>query len=205
MFTIKMDSYKNLIVTTPEIKLLQRESLADKIQFYCPMTYENHNLADFKLILSYTTPGNVPKCLLLQQSGEFMGYLRYILPVDTGITAIAGKVKMRLTFNKIDLSISTQYVIKSLETEILITALPDYFAFIPDESLEALDQIVGIFDAKIQAVNKIAETYSEKKADNIQIENGELSLLSNGFPIGSSISLSELGMSEASALKTVYF
>lgn len=205
MFTIKMDTYKNLIVTTPEIRLLQRESLADKIQFYCPMVYENHQLSEFKLILSYTNPGNVPKCVLLQQSGDCMGYLRYILPVDTGITAIAGKVKMHLTFTKVDLSISTQYIIKSLETEITITALPDYFAFIPDESLEALDQMVGLFDAKIQAANKIAEAYSEKKADNIQVENGELSLLANGNKIGSSIPISEIETSEADALKTVYF
>lgn len=205
MFTIKMDTFKNLIVTTPEIKLLQRESLADKIQFYCPTTYENHNLSEFKLILSYTTPGNVPKCVLLQPSGEHMGYLRYILPVDTGITAIAGIVKMRLTFTKVDLSINTQYVIKSLETEITITALPDYFAFIPDESLEALDQMAGIFDAKIQAANKIAESYSEKKADDIQIENGELSLIANGNKIGNPIPISDIEMLEASALKTVYF
>lgn len=205
MYTIKMDDDKSLI-TTVYSKLLQRENLINKIQFLIPAKYENIDLTDFTVVLKYITPGNVAKSLILVKDKDlYKGYLRFVLPVDSDLSMVAGDIKIRLTLTKVDLESNTQYVAHSEETYITILPVSDYFAFIPNESLEAIDQIVGLIDAKLQAANNIAEAYHERKADNIQLENGNLSLSANGHKIGDSISVSTFEGTEASTLKTIYF
>ncbi|MCD7999047.1 MAG: hypothetical protein LUH21_17670 [Clostridiales bacterium] len=205
MYTIKMDDDKSLI-TTVYSKLLQRENLINKIQFLIPAKYENIDLTDFTVVLKYITPSNVAKSLILVKDKDlYKGYLRFVLPVDSDLSMVAGDIKIRLTLTKVDLESNTQYVAHSEETYITILPVSDYFAFIPNESLEAIDQIVGLIDAKLQAANNIAEAYHERKADNILLENGNLSLSANGHKIGDSISVSTFEGTEASTLKTIYF
>ena len=44
-------------------------------------------------------------------------------------------------------------------------------------------------EAKIQATEKIAETYDKEKADNITYEDSKIQLTSNGEKIGDSITI----------------
>ena len=123
----------------------------------------------------------------------YNGYSKYILPIDTNLTQFTGSIRIRITLSKTDLENKKQYVLHTGETVISISPLEDYYAFVTDESLEYIDQIVGNLDAKIEALSKISETYDKEKADNITYDNNKIQLTSNGQKIGDYITIENGG------------
>lgn len=188
MYTIVMRDDKSLRVTQ-KTTLYQREKLVDKIEVLIPQQYEGMDLSGFTVILKYLDQGNVAHAEILTIEEElYNGYLRCVFPVDTKLNQFAGDITIRITLTKTDLESKTQYVLHTGETVISILPLEDYYAFVSDGLLEYVDQIVGNLDAKIEALNKISETYDETKADNIvKNTDGKIQLTSNGVLIGDSI------------------
>ena len=189
MYTICMNKEKRLI-TTQKITIYQREKLVDKIQFLFPEEYNDMPLNDFTAELKYVDQANVPHVEILKKDSElYKGKLRYVLPIDSNLTRYAGDIKIRITFLKTDYEEKTQYVLHTGETIIAISPISDYYNFIPDESLEFVDQIVCNLEAKLEAVDKIASAYDLQKADNITYDDNKLQLTSNGNKIGDSITI----------------
>lgn len=189
LYTIIMNKQKELIVTE-KIYLYQRENLADKIQFLIPPEYNDLSLTDFTAVLKYVDQGNVAHAETLTKDDElYKGKIRYTLPIDTSLTRFAGDISIRITFSKVDMDTKKQYVLHTSEITITISPLSDYYSFVPDESLEFVDQLVGTLEAKIDATEKIAETYDKKKADNITYDDNKIQLTSNGEKIGNSITI----------------
>lgn len=189
MYTIVMRNDKSLRITQ-KTTLYQREKLVDKMQFLIPLKYEELDLSDFKAILKYKDQANVAHMEILTKDTEsYNGYSRYILPVDTNLTKFAGDINIRVTLTKTDLENKKQYVLHTGEAAIPILPLSDYYAFVTDESLESIDQIIGNLDAKIEALNKISEIYDSSKADNIVKHDGKVQLSSNGVLIGDAINI----------------
>ena len=184
-----MNKQKELI-TTEKTYLYQRENLADKIQFLIPPEYNDLSLTDFTAVLKYVDQGNVAHAETLTKDDElYKGKIRYTLPIDTSLTRFAGDISIRITFSKVDMDTKKQYVLHTSEITITISPLSDYYSFVPDESLEFVDQLVGTLEAKIDATEKIAETYDKKKADNITYDDNKIQLTSNGEKIGNSITI----------------
>lgn len=189
LYTIIMNKQKELIVTE-KTYLYQRENLADKIQFLIPPEYNDLSLTDFTAVLKYVDQGNVAHAETLTKDDElYKGKIRYTLPIDTSLTRFAGDISIRITFSKVDMDTKKQYVLHTSEITITISPLSDYYSFVPDESLEFVDQFVGTLEAKIDATEKIAETYDKKKADNITYDDNKIQLTSNGEKIGNSITI----------------
>lgn len=189
LYTIIMNKQKELIVTE-KTYLYQRENLADKIQFLIPPEYNDLSLTDFTAVLKYVDQGNVAHAETLTKDDElYKGKIRYTLPIDTSLTRFAGDISIRITFSKVDMDTKKQYVLHTSEITITISPLSDYYSFVPDESLEFVDQLVGTLEAKIDATEKIAETYDKKKADNIIYNDNKIQLTSNGEKIGDSITI----------------
>ena len=191
MYTIKMNDDKSLRATQ-KATIYQREKLVDKMQFFIPNTYENVDLTDFTTVLKYKDQAAVAHMELLtkDEKQEYEGYTTYTLPIDTNLTQFAGDIEIRITLSKTDLENKIQYVLHTGEYVITILPLEDYYTFVTDESLEYIDKIVGDLDAKIEALNKISEIYDETKVDNIvRYEDGKIQLISNGIPIGDSVSV----------------
>ena len=189
LYTIIMNKQKELIVTE-KTYLYQRENLADKIQFLIPPEYNGLSLTDFTAVLKYVDQGNVAHAETLTKDDElYKGKIRYTLPIDTSLTRFAGNISIRITFSKVDMDTKKQYVLHTSEITITISPLSDYYSFVPDESLEFVDQLVGTLEAKIDATEKIAETYDKKKADNITYDDNKIQLTSNGEKIGNSITI----------------
>ena len=179
------------LVTTVKTTLYQREKLVDKIQFLIPETYNDLTLSDFTVILKYVDQANVPHAEILVKDEElYKNRLRYTLPVDTNLTRFTGDVSVRLTFSKTDSETKTQYVLHTGEAIISISPLSDFYNFVPDESLEFVDQLVGQLNAKLEATDKIAESYDKSKADDLSYEGNKLQLVSNGEKIGKSVTIS---------------
>lgn len=179
------------LVTTVKTTLYQREKLVDKIQFLIPETYNDLTLSDFTVILKYVDQANVPHAeILIKDEDLYKNKLRYTLPVDTNLTRFTGDVSVRLTFSKTDSETKTQYVLHTGEAIISISPLSDFYNFVPDESLEFVDQLVGQLNAKLEATDKIAESYDKSKADDLSYEGDKLQLVSNGEKIGKSVTIS---------------
>lgn len=173
------------VITT----LYQREKLADKIQILIPQKYGDLKLAEFTALLKYVDQANVPHVETLHKDEDlYKEHIRYVLPVDTNLTQYAGDITIRITLQKNDMDVRKTYVVHTGELVIKINPLKDYYNFVPDESLEFVDQIVSNLQNKIEALDKVADAYDKTKADNIKIENGnEIQLLSNKIPIGDKI------------------
>ena len=189
MFTIVMNKNKELVITKSAV-LYQRENLVDKIQILIPQTYNDVALADWIATIKYVDQANIPHAEILVKDEElYKDRLRYVLPVDTSLTKFSGDVIIRITLSKLDLESKKQYVLHTGEATIPIVPLKDYYNFVPDESLEFVDQLVGELTAKIEATDKIAETYNRKKADNLSYVDDKLQLTSNGEKIGDAIDI----------------
>lgn len=190
MYTIIMDKYKQLIKTV-ETKLYQKEKLTEKLQFLFPITYNDINLSDFTIILKFVDQQGIPHAEILSPDDDlYKGKIRCTMPINSDLTEFSGEISIRITFEKIDMNSQTQYVLHTGETTISISPLKDYYSFVPDKSLEFVDQLVGNLEAKIEATEKIADIYDKSKADNISYNNNNLQLTSNGEKIGNSITLS---------------
>lgn len=184
-----MNNQKELIATVRQI-LYQREKLVDKIQFLFPAKYNDLNLSECTAILKYLDQANVPHAELLQKDEElYKNHVRYTLPIDTNLTRFSGDIEIRITLSKTDMSQQKQYVLHTGSYILTINPLKDYYTFIPDESLEFVDQLVGNLETKLEAIDKIAETYDAEKADNITYEDSKIQLTSGGSKIGDAITI----------------
>lgn len=191
-----MQSDKSLIATQRTI-LHQRETNVDTIRFLIPPMYEDFNIADFTAVVKYVTPDNQAHCeQIYLEELPYKNYLDYRLGIDTDITAMAGKTELHLTFLKVyqdEDGISKEHVLHSGNTYIEVNPVKELI-FVPDKSLEVIDQIILTMDDKINQLNSIAETLKKQKADDIEIIDGEIWLVSTNpetgekIPIGDPIS-----------------
>lgn len=196
MYTILMNSDKSLVCTIKTI-LYQRDKLVDKLQILIPQTYEDINLSDFTAVLKYVDQGNEVHSEILIQDEELYkeSYLRYTLPIDTNLTRFAGDIKLCLTLNKVDMEEMKEYSLNTGETTITIASLSDYYSFISDKSLSVIDQKVNELNVKLEAIDKMATTYDETKADNIKLDKdtSEIYLTAHDKQIGDKITINDLG------------
>lgn len=196
MYTILMNSDKSLVCTI-KTTLYQRDKLVDKLQILIPQTYEDINLSDFMAVLKYVDQVNEVHSEILIQDEELYkdSYLRYTLPIDTNLTRFAGDIKLCLTLNKVDMEEMKEYSLNTGETTITIAPLSDYYSFISDKSLSVIDQKVNELNVKLEAIDKMATTYDETKADNIKLDKdtSEIYLTAHDKQIGDKITINDLG------------
>ena len=189
MYTIIMNKDKSL-QATKVTTIYQRENLVDKIQFLFPQQYNEFDFTSCTATLKYVDQVNVPHAEILRQDEElYKDRVRFLLPVDTDLTKYSGEITIRITCSKIDMENQKQYVLHTGEIVISVSPLKDYYSFVPDESLEFVDQLVGNLEAKIEATEKIAEIYDNEKADNLSYVDSKLQLTANGKKIGDAITI----------------
>lgn len=189
MYTIVMNKDKSL-QATKTTTIYQRENLVDKIQFLFPQQYDEFDFTTCTATLKYVDQANIPHAEILQQDKElYKDRVRFLLPINTDLTKYSGDVTIRITCSKIDMENQKQYVLHTGEIVISVSPLKDYYSFVPDESLEFVDQLVGNLEAKIEATEKIAEIYDNEKADNLSYVDSKLQLTANGKKIGDAITI----------------
>lgn len=190
-YTIKMNTNK-ILVATNKVRLYQHEKLVDKVIFYIPKIYGDHDLSEFQALIKYVDPTSVAHVELLTAAEELYKdeYLVYTLPVDTKFTKISGDIRVQLTFTKPDEENGVSYVLNT--SEIIITILPvkDYFEIIPDQSLTYIDQSIIQIQ---QLIDELGAGEYADKADNLVLNGDELYLTSRGAQIGDVVNLKDLG------------
>ena len=178
MYTIVMDKYKNLN-TTVRTTLFQKESLVDKIQFLIPPVYDEIELANYNAVLKYVdSNGNFHSEILVCDEEKYKDYLRYVLPVDTKLTDVAGGITVRLTF--IDFSDDPEapevYKLETNSTTIRINKPDGFNDFVNFEDIEAYKA-------------EIAKLKAEMPTDLEIGENENLHMVHDGEKIGEGVEI----------------
>lgn len=195
MYVILVNDDDTLLTTKRE-RIMQRSKLFNDLWFLANPTYNGYSMADCTVLLEYTLPVSRKYCTeILTLSDEmYESHLKYLLPIDTNLTAEAGEIELQLTFLYSGLDAyanSVQRVRKTMTTKIEVTPISAWSDIIPDSALTALDQRIIKMDAQIKALNDTNEMISQSKADNIAYnrDTNEFQLTAEGKPIGDKVIL----------------
>lgn len=186
----------NRMVETVKARIMQRSKLVDDLWFLVAPTYNGIDMSRFVVSLEYVAPvSRKYRHEILELSNEmYNGYLKYMLPVDTKITAEAGEVELLMTFLLADLDVNgnpVQRVRKANGAKITVHPVTAWSDIIPDEALSALDQRIIKTDAQIKALADMGEILNLTKADGLDYDkdSNELQLTADGYPIGNRVTL----------------
>lgn len=186
-----MDSNK-ILTTTIRCPIRQYDKNVDNINFLIVPTYEGFDISSFTVAVKYTLPNGTKRCELLNLCKDmYKGYLKYQLTVNTDLTIQHGNVELRLILTK-----STSD--KEENNDMYKFSTNKVSMFIEpvdcDNSTDEDDDIHNIYDKMdtveiklLEIENRINE-HQANKADDIEIIDGEIWLMSNGEKIGDPIS-----------------
>ena len=99
--TFRMNQYKDLIAVS-NTKVYQKEKNVDNIAVLLPRTYNDVDLADFKVMLKYIDFANAIHSEEMEKDEEIYEdvYYRYVFPITEEFTQIAGEVSFTLSVEK---------------------------------------------------------------------------------------------------------
>lgn len=190
MLTLLLKANKRLVISK-NARIYQREANIDTFNLYIPEMYDDKDLTECDVILQYIDPGNVAHSETLQKVTELTddtglikeGYMLFWLPLDTKFTAVAGEVKMQLMICRVDEENNQKIVMRSSELTLTIMKVSDYFAYVDDASLSAIDnkiaqltELADYLNNTGQALDKNMPTDLDMDGDyvKLKLEDGEL-------------------------------
>ncbi len=194
MITVLMQSDKTLVISEPG-KIYQREKLIDKIRFLVPAVYDVNgvgmDLTQFTTTLEYVDQANVVQTEVLTASEDLYkeNFIEYTLPVDTNVSRYAGDIELRLSLVHFDADTGYNYVLHTGHTKITVSPLSDWYKFVSDESLDAIDQKMSELDSKLTALDEMAGTYAANQVDDLKLTNSLLQVSSKGTPLGNGVTI----------------
>lgn len=188
MIILFKSNTKSLVITQAT-KILQGESAVDKIVFYIPEKYEDIELADYVITFNYISLTNTAMMeFLTKEDSDKEGYLKYTFDVESKITKLAGTITGYLSMLHSNPKTDKKHVIKSSPVSFDINALEDYYRFVSDESLSALDNKMLQIDNALQELIALEEIAAENKVDDLMIdENNVLHVSAEGNPLGTGV------------------
>lgn len=196
MYTIIVNN-DNVLDKTNVERVMCKSKLVNNMHFLVPLMYDQISMDGFTAVLEYRLPVSKAyhtEILVVQPEIYKEDYLEYRLPFDTNLTVEAGEIEIQLTFTKAEINddgTTTQYVRKTLPTQITITPIASWSDMIPDAALTALDQRIIALDLAQEQLAQLAQLLNTDKADNVVIEGDQLQLTSNGVKIGDAVTVNQ--------------
>lgn len=197
MYTIVMDKDKNLN-TTVRGTIFKNENLVNKIQFLIPPQFDGNagrvvidpvtgeqtidqdgviDINDYIVTLKYVDPNGNFKGEVLEKDAEtYKNYLRYTLPVDSKLTAVAGDITIRLTLTNFDPVTEVMNKLESNSTSIKVEKPKGFDDYINFEDIDAIKK--QILDLKGAMPNDLAIN-----------EDDKIQLTHDGAPIGDGVEI----------------
>ena len=195
MSTILFKEDKQLVLTK-NTKIRQGESRVDVLEVLIPLVINDLSMEGFTATLLYVDAANVSHMETLTLSGDTEdglykdSWYRYVLPVDSKFTYMAGRVKFEITLTKYDVETETSYVMHSSELEFNILTWEDYYRFTPESSIGAMDTRFLEIDNEIAKLNSIADIYSKAQAVDLMLTDDKLQLKDkNDEPMGDGVEI----------------
>lgn len=186
----------NTLSAPKKQRIMQRSKLVDTFWFLVHPIYNNIDLTDCKVLLEYLTPvSRQYKTEILKLSEEkYEDHLKYLLPIDTELTAEAGEIELQLTFAKAEFDANGNFftpVRKTDSINVNVFPINKWADIIPDEALNSIDQRLIKMDAQIRALDDLNTLTYMTKADNLVYEDNKLQLTANGKKIGDPVDIQE--------------
>ena len=185
---ILMKNNKTLVLSKSS-KLYQKENAVDNITIYVPEKYEDYDLKEFVATMFYSVPGNEAgsDALIAAEESDKEGFIQYSLPVTSKLTRLAGVVSIYLSLVHVDLESGIKYILKTSTLDLMVEKWSDYFKYISDDSLTAIDNKIAELDTKIAEIKAIAETTTPD--DLTLTSEGHLRLSADDVPIGEGVNI----------------
>ncbi len=186
----------NTLTASKKERIMQRSKLFNNLWFLAEPTYNGYDISACTVVMEYILPISkkyYSDILELSEQG-YQEYLKYVVPIDSKLTAEAGEVELQLTFIYSDLDEngeSVQRVRKTSTAKLNIIPISAWSDIVPDSALGALDQRIIKMDAQIKELLNLGDAYDAAKADNIAYDADKqtLQLLSGVNKIGDEVSL----------------
>lgn len=186
---VLMKSDKSLVISKNS-QIYQKESVVDKLLFLLPAYYNGIDLSEFTFQLTYLDPegGRHTELLTADDESYKENFISYQLPVDSEITKYTGAVTLSLSGTWLDSETMKQYVIKTGTLQISIAPLSTLYEFVPDESLDVIDQRILQLNGKIEALEKLEERLDKEIPDDLSVDSDNiLRLTVDGSAIGDGV------------------
>ena len=180
-------------------RILQREKLFNKLWILVAPCYNGYDMSRCTVTMRYLLPISKEfKTETLVLSDErYEEYLKYTLPIDTGLTKECGDIELNLTFTLLDFDNSgniIQRVRKTTNHILTVTPLPDWDSIVPDSALQSIDQRILKQDAQIRKLADLAEIFNENQVDNLVYDDNSdtLQLMAGSKKIGNNVSVRDM-------------
>ena len=198
MYTLLIKEDKTVIATNRET-IMQRDKLVNKLQILCPRMFNGLDITEFDLAMLYKLPISHDLKLVilnLDDASYKDDYCRYILDIDTDITAECGDVELNFQFMSTKLSDIGENIERTqgiMPYLLHVCQLSDYLV-LSDPAMNTLAQLYLNNKNMILAQDKLMQEIYNNKLDDIKLDinEGMLYGTSNGNKAGNGISIEEL-------------
>lgn len=197
MLKLLMKSNKALVITKPQ-RLYQRETMSNQMCIYIPHELSDYDMSKFLPNFKWINAANIVHVELLEpEESDKEGYLKYVLPLTTQFTALAGDNTAKLTLIWQNEDDGRTYTIESSELVIPILPQNDYFAYVADKDLSSIDQRLALLKTEADQLSAITAELPTKMPKDLELNGQTLKLVNEegalmGEGVGISTAIPEL-------------
>lgn len=144
-----------------DITLFEGEENADYLEILVPQKYNNIDLSDCNIRLTYITSDNHENTFLINEYKQDILYkdnFLYLINIDERFTSVVGKIQMYLTFSKSD---EKDILFKSGVATMFIKDHPSGNNELTEKELDIIDQVVLISNKALKTAESV-----EQRADS---------------------------------------
>lgn len=191
----------NEIVASHREVIMQRSKLIDEVWFLVNPKYKTieNDMSIFSVMLEYLLPvsKSYHSLELVKDEEGYEEYLKYVVPLDTNLSAEAGDIQLQLTFVYVGLDADgkdVQKVRKTKPAKLHITPIAAWGDIIPDSALSALDQRIIKTQAQINELGYYAEIINQNQVDNLVYDDNSetLQLMAGDKGVGNKVSVRDM-------------
>lgn len=191
----------NEIVASHREVIMQRSKLVDEVWFLVNPKYKTieNDMSIFSVMLEYLLPvsKSYHSLELVKDEEGYEEYLKYVVPLDTNLSAEAGDIQLQLTFVYVGLDADgkdVQKVRKTKPAKLHITPIAAWGDIIPDSALSALDQRIIKTQAQINELGYYAEIINQNQVDNLVYDDNSetLQLMAGDKGVGNKVSVRDM-------------
>jgi hypothetical protein len=181
--TVWMNNDKSLIITKYNIIRKNDSNVPTLLYFLLPTEYHGVDLTEFSANLFYQIPnGDVYNVVLDHEVELYKDHIKLTLPSATDFTKYAGDVMIKMVLTKVIDEVI--YTLVTGECAIAVQGVRDYYDDPTPGTIEHIEEEIAAINARLDTT-----------ADNISLNSitNELYLTNAGLPIGTPITMEDLG------------
>lgn len=182
--TIFMNNEKTLICTKYNL-IRQYDNVINSLYFLFPTEYNDIDLSEFSVNIFYQLPnGDVYNEVLTKDEELYKEHLKYDFKVASDFTKYSGDVRFKIVMSKQDVAQGVEYILNTSECYVNVEGAPSFYDNPTSGTIETLEQKLAEINAKLDTLpNDIS----------LNTITNELWLMNNKLPVGTPITMEDLG------------